>query len=165
MRSFGRRGRPLSSPFERQIADHLDAAREGEQKAGRPLRINSGPFPIDAAAYLRAAAGPPAWSRRLARLETLRAALDERLQRELDEFRERLSDVKQREAAWRAHLATLNLDELNQLIDKHNAFYAIEARLRMQWPSGRYILPEGVEYPLAKITVASLLERFPATAA
>jgi hypothetical protein len=31
----------------------------------------------------------------------------------------------------------------------------------MQWPSGRYLVPDGIEYPIEPVTVRALLERFP----
>ena len=161
MTRFRRAGRPLSSPFEIELAQRLDAGRSGEQPANRPLNVRSSPFALTAADYLKAAAGPPAWSARLARIEALRLELDQQLSVELAAVRERLSDSPDRlAAAWHAYVAALDLAPLNQLIAKHNDYYAIEAGLRMQWPSGRYLLPEGVEYPIEPLTVESLLARF-----
>ena len=61
---------------------------------------------------------------------------------------------------WRAYLGGLDLSPINVLIAKHNAYYPIEAGLRMEWPSGSYILPRGAQYPMAPITLESLLAEF-----
>jgi len=161
---FRRSARALSSPFELALERRLDDAQPGADSTGRPLSIKASPFILSAAEYLRAAAGPPAWSTRLARIEALRLELDQRLEAELASYRQRHIDCPELlAAAWRRHLAALDPSPLNDLISKHNAYYAIEAGLRMQWPSGRYLLPDGIEYPIEPVTLEALLARFPAS--
>jgi hypothetical protein len=138
----------------------VDDARPGAESAGRPLNIKATPYPVTAADYLKAAAGPPAWSARLARIEELRAGLEEQLSADLHALRLRFANAEDLAEAWRRQVMALDLSALNQLIEKHNAYYAIEAGLRMQWPSGRYLVPAGVEFPIALVTAERLLARF-----
>jgi hypothetical protein len=162
MRLLPRRGgRRIDSPRENELARRLNETAPSET-AGRPLRIHASPFGMSVADYLKAAAGAPAWSRRLARLQSLDAELREQIRAALEEHRQRFATQPQALApAWRAYLAALDLSAINSLIDKHNAYYPIEAGLRMQWPSGRYLLPSGVSYPLPRVTVESLFADFP----
>jgi len=146
-----------------ELERRLDDAQPAEDSIDRPLSIKASPFALGVAEYLKAAAGPPAWSTRLVRIEALRLELEQQLGAELMAYRQQLINCPDLlAAAWRQHLATLDVSPLNQLIDKHNAYYAIEAGLRMQWPSGRYLLPDGIEYPIDPVTVETLLARFPA---
>jgi hypothetical protein len=120
---------------------------------------------MDVAAYLRAAAGPPAWSRRLVRIQQLSAELRDALRAAQEEHeRDFAGRPEAFESTWMQRLSSIDLGPVNELIDKHNLYYPIEAGLRMQWPSGRYILPEGVQFPLPRLTVAGLLAELPADA-
>ncbi len=163
MRLLPRRGsRRIDSPRENELARRLQETAPAAEIAGRRLAIHASPFGMNVADYLRAAAGPPAWSRRLVRLQALEAELHEQLAAAWREHHQRFAGRPDALAgAWRTHLSALDLAALNELIDKHNAYYPIEAGLRMQWPSGRYLLPSGVHYPLEHVTVESLLAEYP----
>jgi hypothetical protein len=163
MRLLPRRGsRRIDSPRESELARRLSETAPAAETAGRPLSIHASPFGMSVADYLRAAAGAPAWSRRLVRLQNLEAELREQIEAAWQEHRRRFAAEPQvLAAAWRAHLAAIDLAPINELIDKHNAYYPIEAGLRMQWPSGRYLLPSGARYPLDRITPESLLAEYP----
>jgi len=129
----------------------------------RPLTIHASPFFLEMAAYLKAAAGSPAWSRRLVRIQRLGDELRERLLAARSEYGMRFAGrPEELTTAWRRYVAEVDLSEMNEMIDKHNLYYPIEAGLRMQWPSGRYILPEGMQFPLPRLTAETLLAEFPA---
>ncbi len=163
MRLLPRRGsRRVDSPRENELARRLSETAPPAETAGRPLHIHASPFGMSVADYLKAAAGAPAWSRRLVCLQSLDAELRAQIEATLAEQRERFAGRPEAlAAAWRAHLQSLDLSAINAVIDKHNAYYPIEAGLRMQWPSGRYLLPSGVTYPLAHVTAETLLGEFP----
>jgi Rad3-related DNA helicase len=159
----GRGGRRVDSPREEALERRLRQATPDATEPPKPLEIRSSPFVLEASDYLKAAAGPPAWSARLLRLQQRFESLYADLENAREALRERYgSQLQERDAAWRAHVESLDLTNINSLIEKHNAYYPIEAGLRMQWPSGRYILPGGVQYPMPLLTAASLLEQFPA---
>jgi hypothetical protein len=159
-----RGGRRVDSPRERDVAARIDRGI-GDSSESVALTIHASPFPVEVTDYLRAAAGPPAWSQRLSRIQQLTDELFESLRVALAEHRSRFaSRPQQLRTAWDQHLASIDLEPINELIEKHNLYYPTEARLRMQWPSGRYVLPSGMEYPMAKLSAASLLKQFPCDA-
>lgn len=165
-RFLHRGSRRIDSPRENELAARLEEDRQHNPLTGRPLTAHASPFALEVKDYLRAAAGAPAWSQRLARIHQLQTELHEGLRSAYAEHRRRFGarprDFAQR---WRTHLAALDLAPLNLLIEKHNAYYPIEANLRTHWPSGRYLLPRGIEYPQARVTLAALLERYPSESA
>lgn len=160
LRRFGR-GR-VDSPREAAAAARLDReAREGTL-AGKPLVLHARPFYLDTTAYLRAAAGPPAWSTRLARIQRLRADLKERVHSAWNEHVAGAApQAPEAGMAWSCFVESLDLGPINDLIEKHNAYYPLEAGLRMEWPSGRYLVPRGMEYPMSPVTRESLLSLDP----
>jgi len=164
MARFLRRGsRRVDSPRETELAERLEEDREANLYTGRPLAPHASPFTLEMKDYLRAAAGPPAWSLRLSRIHRLQTELHDRLAADYAEHQRRYGG-RPREFAerWREHLDALDLAPLNLLIEKHNAYYPIEANLRTHWPSGRYLLPRGIEYPQPPVSVETLLQRYPA---
>ena len=61
--------------------------------------------------------------------------------------------------AWREVASAWDFSRINELIAKHNAYYAIEARVPMNPRTGRYARP----WKRGDYTAAWILERFPAT--
>jgi hypothetical protein len=117
MSRFTRIGRAIDSLFELTIERRLIGRAADAPAPGRPLTYIASPFPPTAAEYLKAAAGPPVWSVRLARIEALLLELNERLAADLAAWRARLPGAGEPlAAAWRGHLAALDLTPLNQLI-------------------------------------------------
>ena len=125
----------------------------------KTLALQSRPFALDTTAYLRAAAGAPAWSRGWSEssgCERTGGAIRKRRRNSLG----RWSSVRGGNSAARARTASVDLTGLNELIDKHNAFYPIEARLwdrvaeRTIRPS-----PPGLRYPLPHVTAGKMCVR------
>jgi hypothetical protein len=65
-------------------------------------------------------------------------------------------------AAWRGRAARWRFDAVNDLIGKHNRFYPIEARLRMDPRSRDFVKVGGRDYRLRPLDAAWILEHFPA---
>ena len=65
------------------------------------------------------------------------------------------------ERAWSAYAASLDFDELNDLIERHNRWYPIESRLPMDPTTGDFVLVNGRDYRLAPLDERWVLERFP----
>ena len=94
------------------------------------------------------AQGAPGYIRRRRRIEDLEAQLIERLA---------AAAAPQEEASSRALAEQLAL--LNDLIDKHNRYYPIEANLPIEVRTGR-LLERGTPWrPLPPVTAAELLAR------
>lgn len=152
----------VDSALESAAGHRLLDETERSALAGKPLVLHARPFPLDTNAYLKAAAGPPAWSARLARIQRLLEELESQVE---TAWRQRLRNpsisLQDSSADWRRFLERLDLAPLNDLIDKHNAYYPVEAGLRMEWPSGRFIVPPGILFPMPQVTVEALFRSIP----
>lgn len=130
---------------------------------GRPLTVHSSPFMRDSSAVVSGLLGPPAWAVRLKQIHDgrtrLKATLDAGWAEHARRWRGRPDEFASR---WRTFLAKLDLAALNTLIKKHNDYYPIEARLPIMYPSNRYYVPAGIEYPQQPITVDSMMDEYPA---
>jgi hypothetical protein len=155
--------------------NHATSRREAETDAllresiraagleGKPLHLRSTPFTQDPGAVLGGMLGPPAWALRLKQIHdqrealtaTLRAAWPEHARR----FQGRPAEFADR---WRTFVRKLDLATLNNLIAKHNDYYPIEARLRILYPTNKYYVPAGIEWPQRELTVEAILEEYPA---
>ncbi|MFT3767178.1 MAG: hypothetical protein QM820_16900 [Minicystis sp.] len=109
-------------------------------------------FTITTAERMRAlAAGPPAYSRRLRRIEDLQAAIVRSIVEE---------DAKGEGQIDPSALPTAierDLGRLNQLIDDHNRYYPIEASLRIDLRTRRLMDWGEPWVPMPKVTIEVLL--------
>ena len=125
--------------------------------SGRPLpdRIRLGPVEVDR--YLAGQLQGLAYMRRLRAIEDEEA----RHLRELDEAWRVLADEEPDDAAfalaWREVASAWDFRRINDLIVKHNAYYAIEARVPMNPRTGGYAR----RWQRAGVTAGWILERFP----
>ena len=130
---------------------------------GKPLQLQSTPFKQDAGAVLGGMLGPPAWALRLKQIHDRREALQATLRSAWPEharrFRGHPAEFADR---WRTFVRKLDLATLNTLIAKHNEYYPIEARLRILYPSNKYYVPAGIEWPQREVTVEAILDEYPA---
>jgi hypothetical protein len=76
----------------------------------------------------------------------------------------RTSDGEEFARRWRAIAARWRFDAVNELIDRHNRWYPIEARLPMDPRTGDFALVGGEPYWKRPLDAAWILERFPAEA-
>lgn len=140
-----------------------EALRNTHRPAGVPLTLQSSPMPVDRTLEITGLMGPPAWMLRLKRIEDSQAALTRKLDAAWAEYARRYRDRPEQFAArWRDYVQQLDLAPLNTLIEKHNTYYVIEARIPVAYPSGDYVIPMGVEYPQRAVTSDTLLDRYPA---
>ena len=65
-------------------------------------------------------------------------------------------------AAWRHVAESWSFDEVNDLIDRHNRWYPVEARLPMDPRTGDYVLVNGEPYRRRPLDERWIFERFPA---
>jgi hypothetical protein len=77
-----------------------------------------------------------------------------------DAFAEHGSDP----AAWRKIVERWNFSEVNDLIERHNRWYPVEARLPMDPKTRDYVKVGGRSYRRDPLDQAWILERFPYTA-
>ncbi|MGH2584601.1 MAG: hypothetical protein ACRDJE_06775 [Dehalococcoidia bacterium] len=155
--------------------NHATSRREAETDAllresvrgsgleGKPLHLSSMPFKQSGDSVVSGMFGPPGWAVRLKQIHDLRTELTSTLETAWTEHARTWRGRPQEFAGrWRAFVATLDLTKLNALIEKHNEWYPVEARLPIVYPTGQYHVPTGIEYPQKPVTVDALLEQYPA---
>lgn len=108
---------------------------------------------------LAAAGGPPAYMRRKRRIEDMEAAFLRELREVYTKVLGELSDAEAASLAAAHHAGTLAIDRLNDLIDRHNRYYPMEANLRIDLRT--FALMDGDEpfRPLPPVTAEGLLRR------
>lgn len=98
-------------------------------------------FKISLADRMRAAAGLPAHMRRKRRIEDLEEAIVAALSQIFDEAEAEFGvGSPQAEEAFGARARDLDLGLLNDLIDRHNRYYPIEANLPTDVTTGKLML-------------------------
>ncbi|MCP9485845.1 MAG: hypothetical protein MSC30_08275 [Gaiellaceae bacterium MAG52_C11] len=119
----------------------------------RPLRQRYRNFTPDAGSYFAALGGPLPYMARLREIEALVAGHELAL---ADRYA--TADT----AAWREVAESWSFGEVNDLIDRHNRWYPIEARLPMDPHTGDFVLVNGEPYWKRPLDARWVLERFPA---
>jgi len=132
--------------------ERIEADRDLNPLVGRRLRRRLRNFRPEADAYVASLGGPLPYMRRLRQIEELTAAHLERLE---EAYAERSAD-------WVGTAERWNFDDVNDLIDRHNRWYPIEARLAMDPRSRDFVRVGGRPYRRESLDAAWILARFPA---
>ena len=110
--------------------------------------------------YVASAGGPLPYMRRLREIEEL---TDGHLDRLADAWNRHVQgqtpDMSER---WRRVAERWNFSEVNDLIERHNRWYPLEARLAMDPRSRDFVRVGGRPYRREPLDAAWVLERFPA---
>jgi hypothetical protein len=149
------------SEREQREAERLAADLEGSPVAGKPLPRRLRNFSPSAEAYARSVAGPPAYVQRLRQIEEEIADHLGRLQSAWDELSRDGAAGDERERRWRELAHGWSFHAVNDLIDRHNRWYPVEARLAMSPRTGDFVPVGGRSYRLEALDAAWILERFP----
>jgi len=152
------------SPLERASRTRLARDLEGSPLAGRPLRRRLTLRP-GADGYLLSLGGPLPYMQRLRAIEAETDALEQALEGAWRELAAAVPDDETFARRWRRRVARWSFAAVNELIDKHNRYYPIEARLPMDVRSGDFALVNGERYERRRLDQAWALERFPASLA
>ena len=129
----------------------VEADAELNPLVGRPLRRRIRNFTSQPDSYLAALGGPLPYMRRLRDIEQLTGKHLEELAAAYAEHPDDWADVA---ARW-------DFGDVNDLIDKHNRWYPVEARLRMDPRTRDYVKVGGRPYTKEPLDAAWILERFP----
>jgi hypothetical protein len=142
------------TPRDRKNLSGLEEDVRDSPLKGRalPLRLRLGRS--DASAYLASLGGPLPYMTRLREIARLTAEHEQALA-------EAYAQVGDDGAVWRELAAAWDFDELNQLIERHNRWYPVEARLPMDARTGDYALVNGKRYSKPLCDARWVLERFP----
>src|SRR6478609_6220414 len=152
--------RPVT-PREREERERLEADLESSPVRGTPLRQRVRNFRPDPESAVRALGGPTVWMRRLRAIED---AIDQH-ERKLGDARrtlaEELEDPEAFEAAWRELASNWTFAEVNELIERHNRNFPVEARLAMDPRTRDFVRVNGRSYEREPLDAQWILERFP----
>jgi hypothetical protein len=136
------------SQVEREL---LEADRDLNPLVGSPLRRRIRNFRAEPDSYLASLGGPLPYMRRLRQIEA-----------ETEVHLARLAEAyAQRDGDWQRTAARWDFGELNELIEKHNRWYPVEARLPMDPKTRDYVKVGGRPYRREPLDAAWILERFP----
>ncbi len=146
----------------RAEARELEADLENAALLGRPLRQRVRNFTLAVDTYLTSLGGPLPYMRRLRQIEDETAAHEATLAEAYAELSAACDGSAEEFAArWRDIAAGWSFHAVNELIDKHNRYFPIEARLPMDPRTGDFALVNGRPYRRAPLDARWVLERFP----
>jgi hypothetical protein len=138
----------------RAAADLLHEDLEGSPLKGKPLRRAWRNFRPDIASHVGALGGPLPYMQRLREIE---AQTEAHIVRLTEAYAEHDGDAE----AWRRTAERWDFGDVNELIDKHNRWYPIEARLPMDPRTRDFVKVGGRSYRREPLDAAWVLARFP----
>jgi hypothetical protein len=153
--------RPMTERELRE-ADRLAEDLEDTPLVGKPLPRRLRNWNASPEAYALAIAGPPAHARRLREIEDLIAGHEEELRRDWEELRRAEPNPDARARRWREYATRKSFYAVNDLIERHNRWYPVEARLPMDPRTGDFVKRGGQSYRLKPLDADWVLERFAA---
>jgi hypothetical protein len=122
---------------------------------GAPLPRRIRRFRPEADAYVASLGGPLPYMRRLREIDDAIEAHRERLE-------EAYAGHRGDRAGWRRLAGRWNFSEVNDLIERHNRWYPVEARLAMDPRSRDFVKVGGRDYRREPLDAAWILRVFPA---
>lgn len=141
------------TPPSRQERDRLERERGLNPLAGAPLRRRLGRSQTDPDRYVAAGGGPLPYMLRLRRIEEEIDAHHARLAEARDAYRDD-------PAGWKRLVEGWDFSEVNELIERHNRFYPIEARLAMDPRSRDFVTVGGRSFRRACLDASWVAARF-----
>lgn len=158
---MGQGGTPPETPRERHERETLEADLESSPVRGRPLRQRMRNFRPDAESGIRALGGPTAWMRRLRAIEDAVDQHERQLAEAWRTLADETEDPAQFAAAWRELAVSWSFAEVNELIERHNRNFPVEARLPMDPRTRDFVRLNGRSYQREPFDAGWILERFP----
>lgn len=150
------------TPRERRQLEGLAEDLSSSPVSGKPLALRLRNFRPSADGYLASLGGPLPYMLRLREIDERLALHEEALRAAWAELAAACPDAAAFARRWRETAERWSLDEVNDLIDRHNRWYPAESRLPMDPERGDYALVLGRDYRRRRLDAAWVLERFPA---
>jgi hypothetical protein len=150
------------TPQDRREREQLEADLATSPVRGRPLRQRLRNFRPDPESGVRALGGPTAWMRRLREIEDAVDQHERQLAESWRAIAEELEDATEFAAAWRELAAAWSFAHVNDLIDRHNRNFPVEARLAMDPRTRDFVRVNGRSYLREPLDERWILTRFPA---
>lgn len=139
------------SQRERQL---LEPEHELNPLAGTRLRRRLRTFRPEADTYLASLGGPTPYMQRLRQIEV-------ETQEHLDRLATAHAGHRADPDGWRRDVGRWDFGAVNDLIERHNRWYPLEARLAMDPRTRDFVHVGGKPYQRDLLTAAWVLERFP----
>lgn len=150
-------------PREQARARALQAEIEGAAAVGRRVEIRRRHFRPSVDSYVASLGGPLPYMVRLREIDKLTSEAEAALRDRWHALaQECAGDPDMFAARWRELAERWSFAEVNALIDRHNRWYPIEARLPMDVRRRDYVLVNGKPYRREPCDARWVLERFPA---
>jgi hypothetical protein len=146
--------RDVTPPSAAERQKHLEEV-DLNPLSGRPLKRRIRRFRPEADRYLASLGGPLPYMQRLRQIDDL---IEQHAIRLADAYAARAADPAQ----WRRTADRWSFDEVNDLIERHNRYYPIEARLAMDPRTRDYVKIAGRSYRRDPLDAHWILTRFPA---
>jgi hypothetical protein len=143
------------TPPSAKERERLDRDRDLNPLVGRALPRRIRRFRPDAEAYVASLGGPLPYMQRLRQIDD---EIEAHLERLDEAYAEHANDPER----WRRIVARWDFEDVNELIEKHNRWYPIEARLAMDPRSRDFVKVGGRDYRRDTLDAAWVLARFPA---
>jgi len=140
---------PASQAERRTLHDEAELNPLAYQPLARRIRR----FRADPDRYLASLGGPLPFMRRLRQIDD-----------EIDGLTRRLAQAyaeRADAASWRRVAQRWDFGEVNDLIERHNRYYPIEARLPMDPRTRDYVKVGGRSYRRERLDAQWILDRFP----
>ena len=100
--------------------EHLEKDADLNPHVGKPIRRRLRNFKPEADTYVASLGGPRPYMQRLRQIE-------HETDRHLERLAEAYAELGDDPAAWRRTAEAWNFEEVNDLIDRHNRWYPLEA--------------------------------------
>jgi hypothetical protein len=142
---------PPSARERQKLADERDL----NAFAGTPLPRRIRRFRPEADAYVASLGGPLPYMRRA-------REIDDMIERHRHLLGEAYDVHEGDAAAWRRLAGRWDFTEVNDLIDRHNRWYPVEARLAMDPRSRDFVKVGGRDYRREPLDAGWILRHFPA---
>jgi hypothetical protein len=156
---WGVRNGTVRSEAERRA---LERELEGSPLRSRRLRPRVRNFRPEADSYVASMGGPLPY---MVRLRTIHDETDEHERRLAEAWQELAAACRGDEGAfedrWRRVAERWSFHGVNELIERHNRWFPIEARLPMDPKTGDYALVGGRPYRRRPLDASWVLKRFP----
>jgi hypothetical protein len=141
---------PASAVEREKLLDEIEL----NPLTSRPLKRRIRRFRAEPDRYLASLGGPLPFMRRLRQIDDEIESLTIRLGQAYAERKDA--------AAWRRLAERWDFGEVNELIERHNRYYPIEARLPMDPRTRDYVKIGGRSYRREPLDARWILDRFPA---
>ena len=144
--------RDVTPPSQRE-RERLEADRDLNPLLGKPLRRRLRNFRAEADNYLASLGGPLPYMQRLREIDRL-------VERHTERLAERYAEVQDAES-WRRLAERWDFGDVNDLIERHNRWYPVEARLAMDPRTRDFVKVGGKPYRRDPLDASWILRQFP----